>query len=82
MPRPDPLSPPPSLPPRPGWQTMPCRCKKCQHDWDGWTPTHVPVATWVAHIRTFYCPSCGASFKSIMIRTESNTPPQGESRAR
>lgn len=61
--------------PKPDWQTFPCRCKKCGHDWDDWIPVGVPVATWLAHVRTLHCPLCGARFKSVLIRTTAGVTP-------
>ena len=46
-----------------------CACKACGHRWDDWQPSYVPVATWVAHIKTIRCPQCGKGGRSVLLRS-------------
>lgn len=52
--------------PKPTWEPLWLRCGVCRHDWDGWQPCHVPVPTYIAHIRALCCPKCGA--KKVLLR--------------
>ena len=44
-------------------------CKQCSHTWDDWQPNNCPIATWVAHVKTYRCPHCGAASSSLLLRT-------------
>lgn len=55
---------------RPTWEPLWCACKACGHWWDGWQPCHVPVKTWIAHIKTLRCPSCGKGGRALLLRTQ------------
>ena len=54
----------------PTWEPIWLGCKRCGHEWDDWQPQMVPVATWVAHVRTYRCPECGARSGHIVLRVE------------
>lgn len=54
--------------PKPEWTPIWLQCKACETKWDDWQPSDVPVATWVAHVKTYHCPNCGHGGKSILIR--------------
>jgi len=49
----------------PGWQARRFLCLKCQHAWQGWIPTHIAVAVWIAAVKALRCPKCGASTRRI-----------------
>jgi hypothetical protein len=52
--------------PRPTFVPIWLACR-CGHAWDDWQPSHVPIDTWIAHIKTLHCPACGAGYKSRML---------------
>ena len=52
--------------PKPTWEPIWLLCGECKHRWDDWQPGHVPISTWIAHVRTYRCPSCGS--EKVMIR--------------
>jgi len=54
--------------PQPVWSPLWLTCKACGYQWDDWQPIGVPLATWVAHIRTIRCRTCGGR-KSIFLRS-------------
>lgn len=54
--------------PRPTWVPIWCACKACGHWWDDWQPQMCPIRTWVAHIKTLACPSCGKGGRSVLLR--------------
>lgn len=56
--------------PAPTFQPIWLACKACGHKWDDWQPAHVPVATWVAHVRTYHCPKCGKGRRTVLLRQE------------
>jgi len=66
---------------KPEWTPIFLVCFKCRHDWEDWQPCHCPVDTWVAHVKTYRCPECGARAKSIGLRSMSeertSSPNQG-----
>ena len=55
--------------PPPSFTPLWCACKACGHWWDDWQPTHAPIATWVAHVRTLQCPHCGKGRRSVLLRS-------------
>ena len=55
-------------------------CKACGGKWDDWQPQGCPIATWVAHIKTYRCPHCGKRGRNIFIRLKPLDPP-GQSEA-
>ena len=54
---------------QPTWEPLWCACKSCGHWWDDWQPSQVPLATWIAHVKTLRCPGCGKGSRSLVIRT-------------
>jgi hypothetical protein len=52
---------------KPSWTPIWLACK-CGKQWDDWQPRDVPVATWLAHVKTYRCPQCGKSGKNILVR--------------
>lgn len=45
------------------------RCGNCRHEWDDWQPMHCPIATWVAHGKTYRCPECGNGPRKLFMRS-------------
>jgi len=45
-------------------------CRHCRHAWDDWQPQDVPVETWVAHVKTYRCPRCGADAGHVVLRAK------------
>jgi hypothetical protein len=43
-------------------------CRACNYQWDDWQPCDVPVATWLAHCRTWRCPACGKGGRNVLLR--------------
>jgi hypothetical protein len=54
---------------KPTWEPLWCACKGCNHRWDDWQPCMVPVATWIAHVKTLRCPACGKGGRMLLLRT-------------
>ena len=54
--------------PKPEWTPIWLQCKACGGKWDEWQPSQVPIATWVAHVKTYHCPICDKGGKSILLR--------------
>ena len=54
---------------QPSWSPIWLACE-CGHKWDDWQPNNVPIATWIAHIKTFRCPKCGKRGRNILLRRE------------
>ena len=55
---------------RPTWEPIWLRCRSCGNEWDDWQPIYVPVATWIAHVKTYHCPKCGKGRRNILIRLQ------------
>ena len=53
---------------KPAWGPIWLACKACRHEWDDWQPAMVPIATWVAHVKTYHCPNCGKGARNVLIR--------------
>jgi hypothetical protein len=51
----------------PSWVAIWLFCKKCAHAWDDWQPSGVPMATYVAHLKSYRCPACGTR-RGIFLR--------------
>lgn len=62
----------------PAWEPIWLACKACGHKWDDWQPSRVPADTWVAHVKTYRCPSCRKGRRNVLIRMQ---PLDEESRA-
>lgn len=60
--------------PKPTWEPLGLRCGPCGYVWNDWQPSHVPPATWIAHIRAMRCPRCGAKRK-LFIRFDQEAKP-------
>ena len=54
---------------RPVWAPIWLACRQCGHTWDDWQPRNVPLETWVAHVKTYRCPHCGAAGNAVLPRT-------------
>jgi hypothetical protein len=54
--------------PKPSWDPLHLRCSHCGYDWQDWAPYHVPVDTWIAHVRALTCLHCGADSDQLLIR--------------
>ena len=54
---------------KPSWEPLWLRCGPCGHEWDDWQPTHCPIPTWVAHVKTLRCPKCLCKRKLFMRST-------------
>ena len=52
---------------KPSWTPIWLACK-CGKQWDDWQPRDVPLATLLAHVKTYRCPQCGKSGKNILVR--------------
>lgn len=61
--------------PRPVWLPIWLACRSCKHEWDDWQPNVVPLQTWIAHVKTYQCPQCGAGASRIVLRRK--TPEAG-----
>lgn len=55
---------------KPTWDPLWLACKSCGHAWDDWQPCHVPVDTWLTHLKTHRCPQCGKGYsdKNLLLR--------------
>jgi|KBSMisStaDraftv2_1062788.scaffolds.fasta_scaffold240210_3 hypothetical protein len=51
----------------PGWETRRFKCLGCEHHWNGWLPTHVPIPVWITTAKTMRCPHCGAGANRIVL---------------
>lgn len=52
---------------KPYWAEIGLVCMKCAHEWDDWQPHDCPANTWIAHVKTYRCPKCGANARKIGI---------------
>lgn len=62
----------------PTFQRLPVVCK-CGHKWKIKLIANVAVKVWVAHVKSQYCPACGANYHKIAFVTQpSNEVEKGE----
>ena len=52
------------------WGPIWLLCQDCGHAWDDWQSCRVPFETWIAHVKSYRCPECGADSKHISLRIE------------
>lgn len=55
----------------PTWEPIWLSCRACTSAWSDCQPNGVSLATWIAHMETLRCPTCGNT-ANVMLRT---TPP-------
>jgi hypothetical protein len=60
---------------RPEFVSIWLRCKACGKDWDDWQPIMVPVTVWVAYVKTYRCPHCGAGGRNVLLRPRPSEEP-------
>lgn len=53
---------------KPGWSQIWYECMYCEHAWNDWQPTDVPITTWLKHVHSHACPECGLGIEDIKIR--------------
>ena len=53
---------------KPDWAEIWLSGAHCERRWDDWQPVGVPILTWVAHVKTYRCPSCGKRGRNILLR--------------
>jgi hypothetical protein len=54
--------------PRPKWNRLPLRCADCDNAWDGWHPSGVAIAVYIAALTAISCPRCGARSEKVIAR--------------
>jgi len=52
---------------RPTFVPLWLRCKACDHRWNAWQPTDVPIRVWTTWVKLLRCPNCVTGPRNLLM---------------